>query len=218
MQPTRRHWPNAPAIGCVSSTGEATNIKITTPEDLAIADRSRRPRTRRVAQPQRATGRAGTGYDLHRLVDGRPLILGGVTIASERGCAGHSDADVVCHAITDAILGAACLGDIGRHFPDSDPRWKDASSLDLLERTVALVAEQGLEVGNVDVTVILEAPELRGHVDAMRADLARGAPHRCGRVSVKARPTKVWTRSDAARRSRRMPWRCFAVQRNWTDG
>src|SRR5207344_1858641 len=101
-------------------------------------------------------GRAGTGYDLHRLVPGRPLILGGVTIPSDRGALGHSDADVVCHAVTDAILGAAALGDIGRHFPDTDPRWKDANSLDLLRRVVQLAAEQGLMVGNVDVTVILQ--------------------------------------------------------------
>jgi len=118
-----------------------------------------------VRNPQSAlparTGRAGTGYDLHRLVPGRPLVLGGVTIPSDRGALGHSDADVVCHAITDAILGAACLGDIGRHFPDADPRWKNASSLDLLKRAVALVAAERLEVGNVDVTVILERPKLK---------------------------------------------------------
>jgi 2-C-methyl-D-erythritol 2,4-cyclodiphosphate synthase len=133
------------------------------------------------------TGRAGTGYDLHRLVEGRPLILGGVTIPSSRGALGHSDADVVCHAVTDAILGAACLGDIGRHFPDSDPRWKGASSLDLLSRAVALVNAEGLEVGNVDVTVILESPKIKDHVDAMRAAVARAVGIDASRVSVKGK-------------------------------
>ena len=133
------------------------------------------------------TGRAGTGYDLHRLVAGRPLVLGGVTIPSDRGALGHSDADVVCHAVTDAILGGACLGDIGRHFPDSDPRWKDASSLDLLRRTVALAAEHGFEVGNVDVTVILEAPKIGGYVDAMRAAVAGAIGLDIARVSIKGK-------------------------------
>src|SRR4029077_6020848 len=112
--------------------GEATNIKITGPEDLAIAEAIAQTRHDSVTQPPpkpARTGRAGTGYDLHRLVPGRPLVIGGVTIPSDRGALGHSDADVVCHALIDAILGAVCLGDIGRHFPDSDPRWKDASSL-----------------------------------------------------------------------------------------
>src|SRR5206468_1530671 len=115
-----------------------------------------------------------TGYDLHRLVAGRPLVLGGVTIPSPAGALGHSDADVVCHAITDALFGAAGLGDIGRHFPDSDPQWKDASSLDLLARAKALVADHGYEVGNVDVTVILEKPKIRDHIDRMR-ELIAGA-------------------------------------------
>jgi 2-C-methyl-D-erythritol 4-phosphate cytidylyltransferase/2-C-methyl-D-erythritol 2,4-cyclodiphosphate synthase len=196
--------------------GEATNIKITTPEDLAIADaiaetlrnaecglRSDQSGPGRaesairnqsaIRNPQPAvspparTGRAGTGYDLHRLVEGRPLILGGVTIPSDRGALGHSDADVVCHAVTDAILGAACLGDIGRHFPDSDPRWKDASSLDLLRRAVAIVADVGLAVGNVDVTVILERPKIKDHIDAMRAAVAQAIGIDAGRVSIKGK-------------------------------
>ncbi|HEV8211538.1 MAG TPA: 2-C-methyl-D-erythritol 2,4-cyclodiphosphate synthase, partial [Vicinamibacterales bacterium] len=127
------------------------------------------------------------GYDLHRLVAGRPLILGGVTIPAERGALGHSDADVVCHAVTDAILGAASLGDIGRQFPDSDPRWKDASSIGLLRHVVALVREQGFEVGNVDVTVILETPKIRDHVDAMRASVAAALGIDVARVSVKGK-------------------------------
>jgi len=147
---------------------------------------TRNPQSAIAAAPAR-TGRAGTGYDLHRLVAGRPLVLGGVTIPSDRGALGHSDADVVCHAVTDAILGGACLGDIGRHFPDSDPQWKDASSVDLLRRAVALVAEEGLEVGNVDVTVVLEAPKIQGYVDAMRAAVAGAIGLDVARVSIKGK-------------------------------
>jgi 2-C-methyl-D-erythritol 4-phosphate cytidylyltransferase/2-C-methyl-D-erythritol 2,4-cyclodiphosphate synthase len=171
--------------------GEASNIKITVPDDLsaaeAIAAQAGGHHQRSAGTLPARTGRAGTGYDLHRLVEGRPLILGGVTIPSDRGALGHSDADVVCHAVTDAILGAAALGDIGRHFPDTDPRWKDANSLDLLRRVVALAADQGLMVGNVDVTVILEAPKVRDHIDAMRASLAAALGIDVGRVSIKGK-------------------------------
>ena len=179
--------------------GDASNIKITTQEDLSVAEAIARGLDSRSAiqsairNPQSAmtgparTGRAGTGYDLHRLVSGRPLILGGVTIPSERGALGHSDADVVCHAVTDAILGAASLGDIGRHFPDSDPRWKDANSIDLLRKVVQLVAERGFTVGNVDVTVLLETPTIRDHVDAMRASVAGAIGIDVARVSIKGK-------------------------------
>jgi 2-C-methyl-D-erythritol 4-phosphate cytidylyltransferase/2-C-methyl-D-erythritol 2,4-cyclodiphosphate synthase len=169
--------------------GEATNIKITGPEDLAVAEAiaANLPDAAAPASKPARTGRAGTGYDLHRLVPGRPLVIGGVTIASDRGALGHSDADVVCHAITDAILGAACLGDIGRHFPDSDPRWKDASSLDLLARAAGLVDGEGLIVGNVDVTVILESPKIGGSVHAMRAAVAGAIGIDASRVSIKAK-------------------------------
>jgi 2-C-methyl-D-erythritol 4-phosphate cytidylyltransferase/2-C-methyl-D-erythritol 2,4-cyclodiphosphate synthase len=169
--------------------GEATNIKITVPEDLAAAETiaQTRPETAGPATKPARTGRAGTGYDLHRLVPGRPLIIGGVTIPSDRGALGHSDADVVCHAVTDAILGAACLGDIGQHFPDSDPRWKDASSLSLLTHCARLVERQGLVVGNVDVTVLLEAPKIRDAVDAMRAAVAAAIGIDTSRVSIKAK-------------------------------
>ena len=158
--------------------GEPENVKITTAEDLEDARRRIRPAR---------TGRAGLGYDLHRLVAGRALVLGGITVPSERGAMGHSDADVVCHAATDAVLGAACLGDIGRHFPDSDPRWKDANSLDLLGRAVSLAAEHGFEVGNLDVTVMLETPKLRDHIDAIRESLAGVLGIALDRVSVKAK-------------------------------
>jgi 2-C-methyl-D-erythritol 4-phosphate cytidylyltransferase/2-C-methyl-D-erythritol 2,4-cyclodiphosphate synthase len=165
--------------------GEATNIKITTAEDLPIAEAIARQSA--IHNPQSAMATVGTGYDLHRLVEGRPLVLGGVTIPSPTGALGHSDADVVCHAATDAILGAACLGDIGRHFPDTDPRWKDASSLDLLRRAVALVAGQGFEIGNLDVTVVLETPKIKDHIDAMRAAVAAAIGVDAVRVSIKGK-------------------------------
>ena len=114
-------------------------------------------------------------------------MLGGVTIPSERGALGHSDADVVCHALTDAILGAAGLGDIGRHFPDTEARWKDANSLELLRQVVALVTGAGLAIGNVDVTVVLEAPKISGHVDAMRASVAAALGIEIARVSIKGK-------------------------------
>ncbi|ACY47990.1 2-C-methyl-D-erythritol 2,4-cyclodiphosphate synthase [Rhodothermus marinus] len=130
--------------------------------------------------------RIGFGYDVHRLVPGRPLILGGVRIPSERGLAGHSDADVLLHAIADALLGAAALGDIGRHFPDTDPRWKDADSLELLRQVYHQVVAAGYEVANVDSTVVLERPRLRPHIDAMRANIARVLALPAEAVSVKA--------------------------------
>jgi 2-C-methyl-D-erythritol 4-phosphate cytidylyltransferase/2-C-methyl-D-erythritol 2,4-cyclodiphosphate synthase len=168
--------------------GDATNIKITTPEDVVIAEAIAAIGTQSALNnPQSAISRVGTGYDLHRLVDGRPLVVGGVTITAERGALGHSDADVVCHAATDAILGAACLGDIGRHFPDSDPRWKDASSIDLLARASALVREHGFAVANVDITVILERPKIKDYVAAMRAAVAKAIGLEDGAVSIKGK-------------------------------
>jgi len=161
--------------------GEASNIKVTTPEDLVIAEAIGR------GGKAARTGRAGMGYDLHRFVEGRPLILGGVTIPFDRGLAGHSDADAVCHAVTDAILGAAGAGDIGRHFSDTDPRWKGASSVDLLRRAVEMVHAEGLAVGNVDATVILERPKLAPHIDQMRANLAAVLGVSIDRVSIKGK-------------------------------
>jgi 2-C-methyl-D-erythritol 2,4-cyclodiphosphate synthase len=131
--------------------------------------------------------RTGIGIDSHRFEPGRRLVLGGVEIPYELGLAGHSDADVLVHAIVDALLGAAGLGDIGRHFPDSDPRWKDANSIDLLRRVAALVAGEGFVVGNVDVTVILESPKIRDHVDAMRAAVAAAIGIDPSRVSIKGK-------------------------------
>jgi len=162
--------------------GDASNIKITTADDLAVAEAI----ARGSAKPAR-TGRAGTGYDLHRLVEGRPLIVGGVTIPSPLGALGHSDADVVCHAVTDAILGAACLGDIGLHFPDSDPQWKGASSLDLLSRACEMLRAEGLDVGNVDVTIVLERPKIKPHIAEMRTLVARAIGIDAARVSIKGK-------------------------------
>lgn len=130
--------------------------------------------------------RAGIGYDSHRFAEGRRLVLGGVEIPHPRGLTGHSDADVVAHAVTDALLGAAALGDIGAHFPPDDDRWADADSLGLLERVVELLADAGLEPDNVDVTVVCEEPRLRPHVAAMRERLAEALALPVGAVSVKA--------------------------------
>lgn len=131
--------------------------------------------------------RIGTGHDTHRLAEGRPLILAGVRIEAERGAEGHSDADALAHAIADAILGALCEGDLGVHFPDRDPRWKDADSMQLLARVVWLAGERGFHVVNVDATVMLERPKLRPYVQAMRENLARTLCADSGCVSVKAK-------------------------------
>jgi len=131
--------------------------------------------------------RVGIGYDSHRFVAGRPLILGGVTIPHPQGLAGHSDADAVAHALTDAILGAAGAGDIGRHFPDTDPAWKDAPGLDLLARSAAIVAAQGWAVSNVDATIVLERPKLAPHIAAIRERLAATLGLAIDRVGVKAK-------------------------------
>ena len=134
--------------------------------------------------------RIGNGFDVHALVAGRPLVLGGVAIPHERGLAGHSDADVLLHAVCDAILGALALGDIGMHFPDTDARWKDADSRVLLRHVAALAAAQGWRIGNLDVTVIAEAPKLAPHVPAMRANLAGDLACDVGAISVKATTTE----------------------------
>lgn len=159
--------------------GEPGNVKVTTAEDLAQA-------RARVTAAEGAM-RIGTGYDLHRLVEGRPLILGGVRIPFDRGLDGHSDADIVCHAVTDAVLGAAAAGDIGRLFPDTEAAWKDADSVALLRQAVAVVHAAGYRVGNVDVTVIAQRPKLLPHVGAMRRSLADALGVSEAAVSVKAK-------------------------------
>ena len=129
---------------------------------------------------------AGIGWDSHRLVAGRPLILGGVTIPHDRGLEGHSDADVLTHAVIDALLGAAALGDIGQHFPDTDERYRDADSMQLLRAVVTMLAERGLKVAHVDTTVVIERPKLAAHRDAIRASLAAGLGIEPAHVNVKA--------------------------------
>jgi 2-C-methyl-D-erythritol 2,4-cyclodiphosphate synthase len=128
----------------------------------------------------------GLGYDSHRFAAGRPLILGGVEIAHARGLAGHSDADVLTHAVIDALLGAAGLGDIGAHFPDTDERWRDADSIELLRAVAGLLAEADLAVVNVDATVVMERPKVGPHREAMRARLAGALGLDPARVNVKA--------------------------------
>ena len=129
--------------------------------------------------------RVGQGWDVHRIAAGRPLILGGVTIPCDFGFEGHSDADVLSHAITDALLGAAALGDIGMHFPDSDPRWKGADSLLFLRHAHDLVEKNGFSIVNVDSTVILERPKLKDYRQAIRAKLAETLRIEAGQISVK---------------------------------
>ena len=131
--------------------------------------------------------RVGTGYDIHRLVAGRPLILGGVTVPYEKGLHGHSDGDALAHAIADALLGAAALGNIGRLFPDTDPKYQGADSLALLAETVHVVTEAGCRIVNVDASVIAERPKLNPFVDAMRGNLAERLGISVDRVSVKPR-------------------------------
>jgi 2-C-methyl-D-erythritol 2,4-cyclodiphosphate synthase len=130
--------------------------------------------------------RIGHGYDVHRLKEGRDLILGGVNIPYERGLDGHSDADVLAHAIADALLGAAALGDIGKHFPDTDERYKGADSLMLLNRVVSVLSMRGYSVSNVDATIIAQAPKLAPYIELMRKKLALAMRVGTDRVSVKA--------------------------------
>lgn len=131
--------------------------------------------------------RVGIGYDSHRFAEGRPLILGGVTIPHAAGLAGHSDADAVAHAVTDALLGAMALGDIGRHFPDTDPRWQGADSMELLREACRLVTAHGGRPQQVDVTVITEQPKLAVHAAGIAANLAAALGVGAGAVSVKAK-------------------------------
>ena len=134
--------------------------------------------------------RIGCGFDVHRLVKGRPLIIGGVDIPSEKGLAGHSDADVLAHAITDAMLGAAALGDIGVLFPDDDPAWEGADSLELLSTAHEKVRQAGFSLVNMDATVALERPKLRPHIEPMRQNIAKAVEIDPGLVSIKATTTE----------------------------
>lgn len=131
--------------------------------------------------------RVGIGYDLHRLEPGRPLILGGIAVPFDKGLVGHSDGDALAHAITDALLGAAALGNIGQHFPDTDPAYKNADSMDLLGQVVGLVRDHGYTIGNLDANIIAQEPKLNPYLDAMRARLSEVMGIDIGRISVKAK-------------------------------
>lgn len=131
--------------------------------------------------------RIGTGYDLHRLVQGRKLIIGGVDIPFEKGLLGHSDADVLVHAVIDAILGAAALGDIGRHFKDTDPQWKDADSIMLLKKVGSMLDEKGYRIINIDSNIIIQRPKMAPYIDLMRKNIAEALCIDINAVSVKAK-------------------------------
>ena len=165
--------------------GDQTNIKITTEHDLEMSNAM--VGMRDAGSGMSAVMRIGIGYDLHRLEAGKPLIIGGVQIPHNAGLAGHSDADVLCHAITDAILGGAAAGDIGQHFPDTDPRWRNANSLELLTTAVGIVRAAGCRIVNVDAVIIAERPKLLPHVPAMRANLAQAMGVGVAAVSVKGK-------------------------------
>lgn len=156
----------------VIAEGSPGNIKITTPEDLPMETR------------------IGTGFDVHKLTENRKLILGGVEIPYEKGLLGHSDADVLLHALMDAMLGAAALGDIGRHFPDTDPAYEGASSMVLLEKVTEILADVGYRLANADVTVICQKPKLAPYIDEMRQNIAEAAGTDVSRISVKATTTE----------------------------
>lgn len=130
--------------------------------------------------------RIGHGYDVHKLVEGRKLILGGVEIPYEKGLLGHSDADVLLHAISDALLGAAALGDIGKHFPDTDESFKDADSRVLLRRVIELLEDKGYKVGNIDATVIAQAPKLASYIDTMKNNISADCGVSADKINVKA--------------------------------
>lgn len=143
--------------------------------------------------------RIGFGTDIHRLVAGRPLVIGGVTIDSELGADGHSDADVLLHALTDALLGALALGDLGTHYPNDEPRWQNAESTIFLKYAYGLIKERGFEIANIDCVVDLELPKLRPHIEAMRHNIAAALETDIAQVSVKA---KTGEKVDAIGESR----------------
>ena len=171
--------------------GDAGNLKVTHREDLDAADallKLRYPEREGAMAMQTAKRypRTGIGYDVHRFADNRSLVLGGVAIPHERGLAGHSDADVLLHAIADALLGAASLGDIGRHFPPGDPRWKDADSRTLVRSAVEMVRQAGWSPVNIDATVIAEAPKVNPHAAAMRLEIREATGLPIEAISIKA--------------------------------
>lgn len=165
-------------IPVMAVEGERTNIKITRKEDLEIATY--------IMKGSEKPFRIGYGYDTHRLKVGRDLILGGVTLPFEKGLEGHSDADVLIHAIIDAMFGALAMGDIGSHFPDTDPAFKGADSRVLLREAYRLISEKGYVIGNVDATIVAERPKMRSYIDLMRENIAQDLGTEAGNISVKA--------------------------------
>ena len=173
------------------SLGSPENLKVTTPEDLLIAERILKRREGISEQDEKEKEvRIGQGYDVHRLVPGRKLILCGIEVPYERGLDGHSDADVALHALMDAMLGAAALGDIGRHFPDTDESYRGADSGVLLSHVVRMIQEQGFSVGNADVTIVCQRPKLAPYIEAMREKIAGILLVPVDHVNVKATTTE----------------------------
>jgi 2-C-methyl-D-erythritol 4-phosphate cytidylyltransferase/2-C-methyl-D-erythritol 2,4-cyclodiphosphate synthase len=168
--------------------GDPGNTKITWPEDLARAERELRNADR--GENRRPMPRSGIGFDAHRFTEDRPLVLGGVLFPGEQGLLGHSDADVVCHAICDALLGAAAAGDIGQHFPDSDPKYAGIRSISLLRRVAEIVRASGWEIENVDAVVIAQAPRIAERIPELRRALAESLGTDIERVSIKAKTTE----------------------------
>ena len=164
--------------------GDYRNIKITTPEDIAVAKAMAGQREQQ--EEKRMEIRTGHGYDVHRLTQGRKLILGGVEIPWEKGLLGHSDADVLVHAVMDALLGAAALGDIGRHFPDTDPRYAGADSICLLKQVVLLLKGKGYSISNIDCTIIAQRPKLKNYIPQMAKNIADACQIDTEQVNVKA--------------------------------
>ncbi|TKB07667.1 2-C-methyl-D-erythritol 4-phosphate cytidylyltransferase [Desulforhopalus sp. IMCC35007] len=169
-------------IPVVIVEGSETNIKITRPEDLSLAEK--------ILRKKQVTMRIGHGYDAHRFSKERPLVLGGITIPHSHGLAGHSDADVLTHALCDAILGATGAGDIGKHFPDSDDAFKDIYSIKLLEKVISDTREKGYIVGNVDITVVCQEPKLRPYIEAMTALIAGCCGVPSEEINIKATTTE----------------------------
>jgi 2-C-methyl-D-erythritol 4-phosphate cytidylyltransferase / 2-C-methyl-D-erythritol 2,4-cyclodiphosphate synthase len=169
--------------------GSPHNIKITTPDDLSQAERIWRLMDPIGSESRAAQSaiRTGLGYDIHRLVEGRQLILGGIDIPHDRGLSGHSDGDSLIHAITDALLGAAGLGDIGTHFSDKDPRWEDAESEEFLRHACGLLKQQGYTIVNIDATIMAERPKMMPHIPAMRVRLAETMAIDPAQISIKAK-------------------------------
>ncbi len=163
--------------------GDYDNIKITTQEDLIIGEAIAR-------KGRKKTMRVGTGYDVHQLIENRKLIVGGVDIPHDKGLLGHSDADVLLHAIMDALLGAAGLGDIGKHFPDTDNKYKGISSIKLLENVNELVKAEGFSVGNIDSTIVAQRPKMAPHIDKMRENIAKALKIEINQINIKATTTE----------------------------